>query len=66
MKKEHWQDIYATKGMQEVSWFQKVPEISLDLIQKVAPNTDASIIDVPKDALTAEEVYVFLICAAAL
>ena len=46
MKKEHWQDIYATKGMQEVSWFQKVPEISLDLIQKVAPNKDASIIDV--------------------
>ena len=46
MKKEHWQDIYATKGMQEVSWFHKVPEISLDLIQKVAPNKDASIIDV--------------------
>ncbi len=46
MKKEHWQNIYATKGMQEVSWFQQVPETSLALIQKVAPNKDAAIIDV--------------------
>ena len=46
MKKEHWQNIYATKGMQEVSWFQQVPETSLALIQKVAHNKDAAIIDV--------------------
>ena len=46
MKKEHWQNIYATKGMQEVSWFQQIPKISLDLIQKVALQKDASIIDI--------------------
>ena len=46
MKKEHWQNIYETKGMQEVSWFQDVPETSLALIQKVAPEKDAAIIDV--------------------
>jgi len=46
MKKEHWENIYSTKGMQEVSWFQQVPETSLALIQKVAPAKDAAIIDV--------------------
>ena len=46
MKKEHWENIYSTKGMQEVSWFQQVPETSLALVQKVAPAKDAAIIDV--------------------
>ena len=32
--------------MQEVSWFQQIPKISLDLIQKVALQKDASIIDI--------------------
>ena len=46
MGKEHWENIYATKGMQEVSWFQKVPTTSLDLINQVAKNKQDAIIDI--------------------
>ena len=46
MGKEHWENIYATKGMQEVSWFQKVPRTSLELINQVAKNKQDAIIDI--------------------
>ena len=46
MGKEHWENIYATKGMEEVSWFQKVPTTSLDLIKQVAKNKQDAIIDI--------------------
>jgi len=41
----HWQNVYLTKGEQQVSWTQQVPEPSLSLIEKFAPR-DASIIDI--------------------
>ena len=46
MGKEHWENIYATKDMQEVSWFQKVPTTSLELINQVAENKQDAIIDI--------------------
>ena len=46
MGKKHWENIYATKGMQEVSWFQKVPTTSLELINQVAKNKQDAIIDI--------------------
>ena len=46
MGKEHWENIYATKGMQQVSWFQKVPTTSLELINQVAKNKQDAIIDI--------------------
>jgi SAM-dependent methyltransferase len=46
MGKEHWENIYAIKGMQEVSWFQKVPTTSLELINQVAKNKQDAIIDI--------------------
>ncbi|MBT3612431.1 MAG: class I SAM-dependent methyltransferase [Flavobacteriales bacterium] len=46
MSKEHWENIYATKGMQELSWFQKVPTTSLELINQVAKNKQDAIIDI--------------------
>jgi 2-polyprenyl-3-methyl-5-hydroxy-6-metoxy-1,4-benzoquinol methylase len=46
MYKEHWENIYSEKAMTEVSWYQAVPETSLELIKRVAKNKDASIIDV--------------------
>lgn len=46
MHKEHWENIYSTKGITEVSWYQKVPKTSLELIKRAAKNKDASIIDV--------------------
>ena len=46
MSKKHWDNIYATKGMKEVSWFQEVPQTSLDLIASLRLKKDAAIIDV--------------------
>lgn len=46
MQKEHWDNIYSSKGMTEVSWYQEVPKTSLELIKTVAKNKDVSIIDV--------------------
>jgi SAM-dependent methyltransferase len=46
MGKKHWENIYATKSMQEVSWFQKVPTTSLELINQVAKNKQDAIIDI--------------------
>ena len=46
MQKEHWENIYSTKGLTEVSWYQEVPETSLELIKRVTKNKEASIIDV--------------------
>lgn len=42
----HWQNVYATKGEAEVSWFQASPTISLDMIRAARPDHDAAIIDV--------------------
>jgi len=45
-KKEHWETIYSTKEHNQVSWFQQTPTISLELIESLGLNKDASIIDV--------------------
>ncbi len=44
--KRHWENIYSSKKPNEMSWTQKVPEISLKLIQKLKLPKTASIIDV--------------------
>lgn len=46
MSKEHWENIYKTKGMKEVSWYQEIPKTSLDIINTLASNKEVSIIDV--------------------
>ena len=46
MSKKHWDNIYANKGMKEVSWFQEVPQTTLDLIASLRLKKDASIIDI--------------------
>jgi SAM-dependent methyltransferase len=42
----HWENIYAKKAPDAVSWYRPHLEISLDLIERAAPNRSASIIDV--------------------
>ncbi|MBR0870481.1 class I SAM-dependent methyltransferase [Bradyrhizobium tropiciagri] len=42
----HWQNVYLTKGEQQVSWSQADPQPSLGLIEQVAGGRDASIIDI--------------------
>jgi SAM-dependent methyltransferase len=45
-RKAHWEAVYGQKGETEVSWFQKSPELSLELITALAPAPHAAIIDV--------------------
>ena len=42
----HWENVYSTKGEAEVSWFQEVPEPSLDLLALVGATGDSAIIDI--------------------
>ncbi|WP_128923054.1 class I SAM-dependent methyltransferase [Bradyrhizobium guangxiense] len=42
----HWQNVYATKGEAEVSWYQDNPAISLEMIRAARPDRGAAIIDI--------------------
>ncbi|MCG2629814.1 class I SAM-dependent methyltransferase [Bradyrhizobium sp. WYCCWR 13023] len=42
----HWQNVYATKGETEVSWFQDNPAISLEMIRAASPDHTVGIIDI--------------------
>ena len=48
----HWEGIYTSKGVNEVSWFREHLEPSLDLIEAAGLGPDASIIDVGGGAST--------------
>lgn len=50
--KEHWQKVYTTKPVTEVSWFQEHAQLSLKLIQEASNSTSLSIIDVGGGAST--------------
>lgn len=45
-RQNHWQNVYETKGERDVSWFQEIPQISLDLVHATGVRADASIVDV--------------------
>ena len=44
--KSHWESVYQTKSPLTVSWYQKEPSVSLQLIHNTQTKYDASIIDV--------------------
>lgn len=44
--KQHWENIYTKKGPQDVSWFQAMPKVSLDLFTEYRVPMDARIIDI--------------------
>jgi len=44
--KTHWDTIYKTRQLTEVSWYQPKPQISLDYIAQFKLNKEARIIDV--------------------
>jgi SAM-dependent methyltransferase len=44
-RKQHWEKIYSTKPLETVSWYQPVPEISLELISLLQIPKDAPVID---------------------
>jgi SAM-dependent methyltransferase len=45
-KSEHWENIYSTKNMDEVSWYQPYPKVSIDEILRLGIPKDAEIIDI--------------------
>ena len=45
-KKNHWENIYETKALETVSWYQPKPETSLNFIQQFNVPTIAKIIDI--------------------
>jgi 2-polyprenyl-3-methyl-5-hydroxy-6-metoxy-1,4-benzoquinol methylase len=45
-RKKHWEHIYQTKDLTEVSWFQPKPETSLDFFEQFEVPLNAKIIDV--------------------
>lgn len=45
-KKAHWQNIYQDKPALEVSWYQQLPKLSLELINRSRLHKNDAIIDV--------------------
>ncbi|WP_346237130.1 class I SAM-dependent methyltransferase [Niabella insulamsoli] len=45
-RKKHWEHIYQTKELAEVSWYQAVPEPSLNFLAQLSLPLNASIIDI--------------------
>ena len=45
-RKEHWDNIYKTKPLHEVSWYQPMPETSLEFFRQYDIPSSAKIIDI--------------------
>lgn len=45
-RREHWNQVYRTKGVQDVSWYQQRPDLSLAMIAASGVAKNAGIIDV--------------------
>jgi len=45
-KKEHWENVFATKTEKEVSWYQEYPQTSVDFFTALQLPLDAKIIDI--------------------
>ena len=45
-RKQHWENVYATKEPHQVSWTQETPQTSIDFIQSFGLDKTARIIDI--------------------
>ena len=45
-RKKHWGEVYQEKSPSEVSWYQKEPKLSLELIRSTSVVSNEAIIDV--------------------
>src|SRR5215471_11225188 len=45
-RQAHWENVYSTKGENEVSWFQENPAPSLELIAQLGVAPASAIIDI--------------------
>jgi ubiquinone/menaquinone biosynthesis C-methylase UbiE len=45
-RQAHWENVYTTKGENEVSWFQENPALSLELIEQAGATPMSAIVDI--------------------
>ena len=45
-RQAHWENVYTTKGENEVSWFQENPALSLELIEQAGAVPMSAIVDI--------------------
>lgn len=45
-RRDHWEHVYRSRQPHEMSWFQREAELSLELIDRVAPDRASRILDV--------------------
>ena len=45
-RKEHWENVFKTKSLNEVSWYEVVPETSLSFFKESNISKSAKIIDI--------------------
>lgn len=45
-RKKHWENIYDTKQLNEVSWYQQEPVTAIEFVEKFKLPKDAKIIDI--------------------
>ena len=45
-RRAHWDEVYATKREDEVSWFQATPDLSLELLALIGASPRSAILDV--------------------
>lgn len=45
-RKKHWENIYQTKNLEDVSWYQPTPTTSLEFLEQFNIPTTAKIIDI--------------------
>jgi SAM-dependent methyltransferase len=45
-RKEHWERIYTTKGERDVSWFEALPAISLEMLDAAGVTRETCVLDV--------------------
>jgi len=51
-RRDHWQDVYRTKAVDSVSWFQPHPEPSLDALDRLGAGLGHAFIDIGGGAST--------------
>lgn len=45
-RKDHWERVYSTKGEQDLSWFEALPDVSLQLLEASGLTSDTCVLDV--------------------
>ena len=45
-RRDHWNRVYATRSEQDVSWFEKLPALSLQMIEAAGLTPETCVIDV--------------------